>query len=160
MHLNELIVHISQINFAVYICQRKNLLEVKARKIKDKINLCPWRRILYSSRRPETNPVFFPYTAYAFFLNPQQLVLWNLGHLVNISPNRPFFSVSGLSCPTCTLGNDASSPKSVLFICPFSIHHGSGSCSFSHFFPPQRVSVTSPKLQSFFSLQGCLHLSH
>lgn len=59
MHLNKLIGHISYINFAVYICQRKNLLEAKASKIKEKLNLHLWKKILQGSRTPETNPVFF-----------------------------------------------------------------------------------------------------
>lgn len=113
MHLlKNLIVHISHINFAVYICQRKNLLEVKRSKIEEKINLSLGRRILHGSRKPETNPVFFPFLyIHIFSFNPQQLVLSNLGHLVNFSPKRYFFPLSGLSCPTCILGNYASSPK-------------------------------------------------
>lgn len=109
--LKNLIAHIGHINFAVYICQIKNLLEVKASKIK-KINLSLWRRILIVPEHPKQIPSLFSCLAYTFFsFNPQQLLLSNLRHLVNFSPSRYFFPLSELSCPTCILGNDASSPK-------------------------------------------------
>lgn len=92
MHLKELSTHISQINFAVYICQRKSWLEVKAGKIQEKIKLSLWRRTSHGSRTSETAPIFFPLPSiYIFPLIPSSLFsqirdIFPTSHLIGLSP--------------------------------------------------------------------------
>lgn len=155
MHLNKLIGHISYINFAVYICQRKNLLEAKASKIKEKLNLHLWRKILHGSRTPETNPVFFLLSSIHIFplISSNFLCqiwdIWSISYLIFLLclwPVMPHL----ISWKWCFFTQICG------VFCPFSIHHGSCSGSFSHFSPPQRVSVTSQKLLSSASKAACL----